>query len=148
MLDRLKKLFTSETDIRVLAQDDLELAAAALLVETAMMDGTFDDDERTVVLNLLEERFNLTGDDAHALLANAKDTIDKANEIYTLTRTVKDNFEHPQRVELIEMLWRVAYADSELHDYEANIIRRLAGLLYVTDRESGEARQRVLDDLT
>jgi uncharacterized tellurite resistance protein B-like protein len=47
-------------------------------------------------------------------------------------------------VDLIEMVWEVAYADGELHDYEANLLRRLGGLLYVSDRERGEARKRVL----
>jgi len=45
---------------------------------------------------------------------------------------------------VIEMLWEVAYADGQLHDYEANLLRRITGLLYVSDRESGEARKRVL----
>ena len=43
---------------------------------------------------------------------------------------------------MMEMLWEVAYADGELHDYEANLMRQVTGLLYVTDRESGDARKR------
>ena len=49
-----------------------------------------------------------------------------------------------ERIELIEMIWEVVYADGELHDYEANLLRRLGGLLYVSDRERGDARKRVL----
>ena len=45
---------------------------------------------------------------------------------------------------VIEMAWEVAYADGELHDHEANLLRRLGGLLYVSDRERGDARKRVL----
>jgi len=47
-------------------------------------------------------------------------------------------------VMLVEMLWDVVYADGELHDYEANLMRRVAGLLHVSDQESGAARKRVL----
>lgn len=148
MLNRLKQLFAADHRPDQLAQDDQKLAAAALLVEAAVMDGHFDDDERTVVLNLLEERFALNGEDANELLANAEATIDEANELYTLTRTVKDTFDHDQRIELIEMLWQVAYADGVVHDYEANLIRRLSGLLYVSDRDSGEARKRVAATLS
>ena len=54
-----------------------------------------------------------------------------------------DFFEPEERIALIEMLWEVAYADGELHDYEASLIRRITGLLYVSDRDSGEARKRV-----
>lgn len=144
MINRIKKMLTGITSPEQLQDDDLELAAAALLVEAAVMDGTFDDDERTVVLNLLKDRFNLTGPDADALLNDAEEAISQSNELYSLTRTIKDNFDHEQRIELIEMLWQVAYADGIVHDYESNLIRRLAGLLYVSDRDSGEAHKRVL----
>ena len=52
-----------------------------------------------------------------------------------------------ERIELIEMMWAVVYADGQLHDYEANLLRRMAGLLYVSDFESGAARKRVLERL-
>lgn len=144
MLNRIKKLFAGAETPAELKEDELELAAAALMVEAAVMDGTFDDDERTVVLNLLERRFDLDGTDAHQLLTDAEEAIAESNELYTLTRTIKDSFDQDQRIELIEMLWEVAYADGVVHEYESNLIRRLAGLLYVSDRDSGEARKRVM----
>ena len=48
---------------------------------------------------------------------------------------------------MIEMLWKVVYADGNLHDFEANLVRRICGLIYVSDRESGDARKRVLERL-
>ena len=65
-------------------------------------------------------------------------------EWHGFTRAIKDGFSHAERVQLIEMMWEVAYADGALHDYEASLLRRVTGLLYVSDRESGEARKRVL----
>ena len=144
MLNRLKKLFAVAETPQQVKRDNLQLAAAALLVEAAVMDGTFADDERTVVARLLKDRFELSSDETQTLLNEAETAIAESNELYTLTRTIKENFEHPERIELIEMLWEVAYADGELHDYESNLVRRLSGLLYVSDRESGEARKRVL----
>ena len=148
MLNRLKQIFTADTRPEEIDKNDQKLACAALLVEAAVMDGTFDDDERTVVLNLLEERFGLNGEEADDLLAHAEATMDESNELYTLTRTIKDTFDQAQRIEMIEMLWQVAYADGEVHDYESNLIRRLSGLLYVSDRDSGEARKRVVAALS
>ena len=58
---------------------------------------------------------------------------------------MKDGFSHDERVRMIEMLWEVVLADDEIHDHEANLLRRVAGLIYVSDRESGDARKRVLD---
>lgn len=148
MINRLKKLFASAQSQQPLAQDELKLAAAALLVEAAVMDGTFDDAERAVITQLLMKRFTLDASEVQDLLSEAEATIANANELYTLTRTVKDNFEHAERIGLIEMLWEVVYADGKLDDYESNLVRRLAGLLYVSDRESGEARKRILDKLS
>jgi uncharacterized tellurite resistance protein B-like protein len=68
-------------------------------------------------------------------------------DLYGLTRTVKDKLDEEGRIELMEALWEVVYADGELHDYEGQLMRRLSGLLYVTDRESGEARKRALAKL-
>ena len=63
------------------------------------------------------------------------------------TNKVKAALDENQRIEMIEMLWEVVYADQALHDFEANLMRRLAGLLHVPDRASGEARKRVLQRL-
>ena len=128
-------------------KSDMELAAAALLVEAAVLDGAFDAAERTTIERLLKEHFSLDDDDVTALIREAEETIQDANELYTLARTVKDGLEISERTAIIEMLWEVAYADGELHDFESNLVRRLAGQLYVSDRDSGEARKRVLAKL-
>jgi uncharacterized tellurite resistance protein B-like protein len=62
----------------------------------------------------------------------------------SFTRTIKDGYSPEDRVEIIEMLWEVAYADGVLHDYEANLLRRVGGLIYVSDQDRGDARKRVL----
>jgi uncharacterized tellurite resistance protein B-like protein len=111
------------------------------------MDSEFDADERDTVQGLLARRFELDATAAERLLAEAERKAEGSVELYGFTRTVKDAFAHEDRVEFMQMLWEVAYADGELHDYEANLMRRVAGLVHVTDRESGEARKRALDRL-
>lgn len=122
----------------------LRVAVAALMVEAATLDGTFDADERARVLALLSRRFQLDDTQARALLTEAEKVQDRAAGLEGLTRTVKNALDHDQRVEVLEMLWEVVYADGRLHDYEANLLRRLAGLVYVSDQEAGAARKRVL----
>ena len=63
------------------------------------------------------------------------------------TRVIKDNYSQQERVELIEMIWEVVYADGVRHDYEDSLLRRIAGLIYVSDRDRGNARKRVLERL-
>lgn len=129
------------------AHDELQVAVAALLVEAATMDSDFDADERAAIGRLLRARFGLEERDAQKLVALAEAHIADAAELYGFTRIVKDRFSHDERVEMMQMLWEVAYADGELHDYEANLMRRMAGLIFVSDRESGEARKRALAHL-
>ena len=149
MLNRIKHLLLADGTKakKPRKKSDIELAAAALLVEAAVLDGQFDDAERATIERLLKNHFNLSDDDTATLILEAEETIQDANELYTLARTVKDGLEISQRTAIIEMLWEVAYADGELHDFESNLVRRLAGQLYVSDRESGEARKRVLAKL-
>lgn len=148
MLDRLKSMFSPDADgapARHHDPDELQLAAAALLVEAARMDDDYDADERALIGRLLRDRFALDAAAAEALLSAADAATEDLVEVYGFARRVKDGFSHDERVRMIEMLWEVVLADDEIHDHEANLLRRVAGLIYVSDRESGDARKRVLD---
>lgn len=149
MLGKLKNLLFSsaDADARAADHDDVAVAAAAVMVETATLDGNFDADERASILGLLQRRFQLSDADARELLAEAEAEQQDTNELYAFTRAIKDHFDHAQRVEMVEMLWEVVYADGVAHDFETNLMRRVCGLLYVEDAESGAARKRVLDRL-
>jgi uncharacterized tellurite resistance protein B-like protein len=127
--------------------DDLAAAAAAILVETAMLDGEFDDQERSVIHAILVERFGLSDADAQAAIDTVADKAIQPNALYAASQVIKARFSEEQRIDMLQMLWRVAYADGTLHDYEANLVRRVAGLLYVPDRDSGKARKRALAEL-
>lgn len=147
MLDSIKALFAPPDAGAVAGShtiDQLQLAAACLLVEAAHQDAAFEESERVTVERLVRERFSLDAPEADALLAAADTAVADAVDFYGFTRHIKDAFDHDERVGMIEMLWQVVYADGTLHDHEANLLRRVAALLYVSDRESGEARKRVL----
>tara|TARA_A100001037_G_scaffold277416_1_gene277457 strand:+ start:4759 stop:5223 length:465 start_codon:yes stop_codon:yes gene_type:complete len=148
MLDRLKSLFAPDAGgdgTCAHAFDELQLAAAALLVEAARMDDDYDANERALIAGFLRERFSLDAADTEALVAAADEATEDLVEVYGFARKVKDAFDHDERVQMIEMLWEVVYADGEIHDHEANLLRRVSGLIYVSDKESGDARKRVLD---
>jgi len=146
MFDRLAALFGDDAPPAP-HEDRLPLAAAVLLVEAARMDGIFDDDERRAIHTLLTWRFEMADDDVRSLIDAADAEADQLVELSTYVRTIKNRFSHDERVELIEMMWTVVYVDGRLDDYEANLMRRVAGLLYVSDMESGAARKRVLERL-
>lgn len=148
MLDRLKQLFQPDAASGPPGPrsfDALQLAAAALMVEAATMDSRFDADERSRISQLVQERFALDTQETADLIAEAEKAATESVAFQGFTSAIKDGFDHDERVQLIEMLWEVVYADGELHDYEASLLRRVTGLLYVSDRESGDARKRVLE---
>jgi uncharacterized tellurite resistance protein B-like protein len=147
MLERIRRLLSGQPPPAGVVPHtfaERQLAAAALMVEAAAMDDTFDAAERVRIERLIQDRFGLSEDEAAELIAQAAQAASASVEWHGFTRAIKDGFDHAERVELIEMLWEVAYADRWLHDYEASLLRRVAGLLYVSDRDSGEARKRVL----
>lgn len=148
MLERLKALFgdagTDEARPRDLSVDELHCAAAALMVEAAGLDGDFQESEREAILGALQDYFGVEAAEANELIQKAQASADDSVQLYGFSRIIKDRLERDERVKIIEMLWEVAYADGDLHDFEANLVRRVAGLIYVSDQESGAARKRVL----
>ena len=148
MINRIRDLLTAGTSTPAPAgRDRLQVAAAALLVEAARLDDDFDNEEWTTIRGLVRDRFDLSEEEAEALVEEADREVAESVEIYRFARIVKDRFDQEQRVQLIEMLWEVVYADGTLHHYEANLLRRIAGLIYVSDQETGSARKRVLSRL-
>lgn len=127
--------------------DEFHLAAAALLVHAASVDDSFDDGERATIMELLETRLKLGPDEARALFDAAQAAADKSIQLHGFTHAVKNGFSYDERVELIEMLWEVVYADGKLDEFESQLMRRIGGLIYVDDRDRGMARKRVLERL-
>lgn len=123
---------------------DVQLAVAALLVEAARMDEVVTPAERTVIERLLAARFGLAAAEIEELLGEAERKTETAVELFQFTRRLVPALDEAQRIELIEMLWEVALADGTLDPLEDSLLRRIAGLIYVSDQDRGAARQRVL----
>ena len=123
------------------------MACAALMTRAAWLDGTLDKVEENALRDLMMKRFEISPDEADEILKAAADDLDTSNDLYRYTKDLRDNFDADERLKLIEMIWEVVYADGVLHDFEATLMRRLAGLLYVDDRDSGEAKKRVMHKL-
>ncbi len=144
MIDRLKALFTKDSVSAEPKEDKVQLAAAVLMVEAALMDGEFTIDERETISSILQRHLDISSAETSDLIAMAEAQQEDANHLFRYTHAVKEQLDEPERLELIELLWEVVYADGESHAYEANLLRRVAGLIYVSDKDRGEARKRVL----
>ncbi len=152
MINRIKSFFVdhharTETAGGHHTIDEFHLAAGALLVHAASVDSQFDDDERATIMTLLETRLKLSPEEARALFDAAHEAADRSIQLHGFTHAVKNGFSYDERVELIEMLWEVVYADGKLDEFESQLMRRIGGLIYVDDRDRGMARKRVLERL-
>ena len=150
MINRVKAFFSAsqgaaeDSGRPAHSVDELQLAAAALLVEAAHLDESYDDVERLAVAHAVTQEFELSEEECETLLQQAEAAQHEATDLYRFVRKLDASLGREDRLRLIEMLWRVVYSDGELHPYESNLILRIAGMLHVTDRERAEARQRVL----
>jgi uncharacterized tellurite resistance protein B-like protein len=141
MFDQLLRMMKAP---EVPRRQDLRLSVAVLLVEAARQDDTFDANERAGIQNLLARKFDLKPEECRVLLAAAETRASEMVQMHSHTSAVFEQMDYEDRVQLVEMLWEVAYADGVLDPEEDLLIRRIAGLMYVTDRERVLARQRVV----
>jgi uncharacterized tellurite resistance protein B-like protein len=148
MIDRLLD-FLSGRAAPAVAQsiDDLEHSVAALLVEAARMDENFDAAERATIERLLAAKFDLDPQAVNLLIEAAERAVQRSTQYFPFTRQINGRLSGDERVGIVEMLWKVAYSDGVLDPYEDMLLRRIAGLIHVTDRDRGLARQRALEDL-
>jgi uncharacterized tellurite resistance protein B-like protein len=137
------ELTHEDATARDLDADGYRLAAAALLVHAARIDGEFSANERSKLRDLLKQRFDLDDAGASALIEQAAAAEKDAVDLYHFTSVLKDRLDDSGRCRIVEMLWQIAYADGELSPFEDNLIWRVADLLGVDSRERIALRQRV-----
>lgn len=145
MINRIKLLFSNniqEADGSEIGK--LEAASAALLVEAACMDGNFDEKEREKIVSLMQANFGLNNEESETLVNETQSVMEQTGDLYSFTRVIKNRFDQQERIQMIEMLWEVAFADGNVDYYESNLISRIAGLIYVNDIDRGEAKKRVM----
>ncbi|MDA0219774.1 MAG: TerB family tellurite resistance protein [Proteobacteria bacterium] len=128
-------------------QRELRLAAAAILVEAALTDGREDAREFALIRRVLADHFDLADAEAERLVTRATEIAHHSVDWNRFTRVLKQGFEADERLWMLEMLWRVVLADGELHAWEDTLVRQVAALLAIDDRDRAMARQRAQSSL-
>jgi len=136
------RTFSSGSEAVPQSADEWAETVAGLLVEAAMADGQLGDEERHHIARMLMRQLGLDEVAVDAVIARAVAGHDERIEIHTLTRAIRAETEAEERITIMEMIWMVVLADGVVHDYEAQLMRRLAGLLFVDDVDSGKAQKR------
>jgi uncharacterized tellurite resistance protein B-like protein len=149
MIDRLLDLLTGRSEPTPASDaGDLELSVAALLVEAARMDSDFSAAERALIERLLAKKFALSPDAVQSLCERADRIVQDSTQYFPFTHRICMNMSATSRIHVIEMLWKVVYADGALDPHEDALLRQIAGLIHVPDRERAAARTRALENLT
>jgi uncharacterized tellurite resistance protein B-like protein len=123
--------------------DDYRLAAAALLVHAAAIDGEMSQPERDKLRAVLRQRFDLDDAAAGELIEKATAAEHEAVDLYHFTHLLNRTLNEPGRAKVIEMMWEIIYADGKRDELEDNLMWRAADLLGVSPRERIELRQRI-----
>jgi len=131
-----------ETGKREPAEETMARAVAALLIEGAKVDGQYGDAEFRLIERLVGARFGLSDDRLARVLDRAANDVERTTQLFGFTSDIVAGCTPDERAEVVRMLWDVAHVDGTVHDYEAALIRRICGLLHVTDRDSGAARKQ------
>lgn len=139
--DFLKRL--TAPDPAPLPDGDARLALTALLVRIARSDNHYDPQERALIEDIIMRRYGVSAEEATALRADAETLESEAPDTVRFTRAIKDAVPYDDRLKVVEALWQVVLADGARAKEEDALLRLVANLLGITDKESAEARQRV-----
>jgi len=128
---------------RNLRDEELRLAAAALLVRASVIDGKIDTSERRQLKTLLQERFELEAEEVRSLLVEAVVREHESVDLYRFTSVLCRELDQDGRKRIVEMLWEMVMADGVVHEFESNLVWRAAELLGVSTRDRVILKQAV-----
>ena len=149
MFDIIQKFFapqehTTGTNEEIDTQHNIYVATCALLVEMAQIDGEFAEQEKEDLIRLLESEYNLSREYIDEITAIAEKKLKVGHDLWKFTNLINQNYAPPEKIKIIELIWRIVYSDGKLDKYEDYLIHKLARLLNLQHSELIDAKLRVL----
>jgi len=138
MLNKINQFFTLLFDDSAANSKQvlpIEVACAVLLCEVMRADNVYTDQEQQKLTEILNEKFNLTADEVTTVLAQAIELSENASDFYQFTSRLNQHYSLNERINIVTLLWQIAYADGELDSIEEHIIRKIADLLHLRHSE-------------
>ena len=134
-----KKIFKKEKKEN---SDNKKILVAALLIHAAKIDENYSNIEKKIIKEALINLNNINSDQAEKLMKLAEKKEEESNQMLEFTREIK---KHPMefRLKIIEIIWKIVYSDDVSDNYESNLIRRICGLLYISDKDNGIIKSKV-----
>ena len=138
----LKDLFKKKEKNNI----DTNILIASLLIHAARIDENYTDIERKIITKAIIDLNKLSLDKAKQILNDAEKKEEESNQIVEFTREIK-KYPIEFRLKIIEIIWKIVYSDGTSNNYESNLIRRICGLLYISDKDNGIIKTKVVNQL-
>lgn len=147
MIEKIRKFLgdSGESQHEGRQNHDVRIAVCALLLEMANIDGEFSDSERDAILRTLKEEYELDDGMAQEIMEAAAGELSESLDLWTFTNLINQNFSEDEKIKVVEMLWKVLYADGILDKHEDYLVRKLNRLLRLNLRKLVQAKQGAKD---
>jgi uncharacterized tellurite resistance protein B-like protein len=149
MLDIVKRFFSkteseAAKNVDQATEHDVRVAACALFVEMARIDEKFTEMEMDTILSIVQDRYGLSREHADALVAEADKELDNSVDLWQFARLINENYSPDEKIEIIEILWRMVFVDGKMDRYEHYLMNKLKNLLRLSHDQLIAAKLKVL----
>lgn len=146
MIDLVKKIIGSKKKNNETkpGKKDINLATCALLLELAKADGEFSKQEMDNIINIFKTKYNLTETDIDELIKSSEKELEKSIDLWQFTNLINQNYSPEEKLQVIETIWEVAYADGKLDKHEDYLVHKVASLLRLSHKQLIDAKLKVL----
>ena len=114
----------------------------ALLIHAAKIDENYTENEKKIIKKVIMDLNKISSNQADELLKLAEKKEEESNQIIEFTKEIK-KYSMEFRLKIVEIIWKIVYSDGTSDDYESNLIRRICGLLYISDKDNGIIKAKV-----
>ena len=135
----LKKFFKNKDKEN---PEDRNVLIIALLIHAAKIDEKYTDAEKSIIKKAAISLLSTTSDQAEEIIKKAEKKEEDSNQIVEFTKEIK-KYPMDFRLKIIEIVWKIVYSDGNSDSFESNLIRRICGLLYVSDKDNGIIKTKV-----
>jgi len=134
----LKNIFKKKEN----STENKNILITALLIHAAKIDENYTEVEKKIIKKALVDLFNVNSEQAEELMKYAETKEETSNQIVEFTKEIK-KYSMESRLKIIEVVWKIVYSDGTSDNYESNLIRRICGLLYISDKDNGIIKAKV-----
>jgi len=149
MIDALKRFFVKDSNesnspLKLHSTQDIRVAVCALCVEIARIDGKFSTQELETLISILTTKYDLSAQHAQALISEADKELDESVDLWQFARAINENFTIDEKIDIMEILWRIVYVDGKMEPNEHYLMNKLSNLLRLSHKQMIDAKLKVL----